>query len=96
MAVALGMVAAVRISEKLHGLPAEDRKRIESLLETVGLPCRIPQTATTAGILARLKTDKKKEGDVVHFVLLKKMGMPFVNGGVSESILRETVEGLKK
>jgi 3-dehydroquinate synthetase len=40
--------------------------------------------------------DKKKEGNVIHFVLLKKMGMPFVNGGVPESVLRETLEGLRK
>jgi hypothetical protein len=24
------------------------------------------------------------------------MGMPFINGGVPESVLRETVEGMKK
>lgn len=96
IAVSLGMVATARISEKLYDLPGEDRKRIENLIEAVGLPCRIPQTATTAGILMRLKTDKKKEGDVIHFVLLKKMGMPFVNGSVSESVLHDTVEGLKK
>jgi 3-dehydroquinate synthetase len=40
--------------------------------------------------------DKKKEGNVIHFVLLKKMGMPFVNGGVLESVLQETLEELRK
>jgi 3-dehydroquinate synthase len=90
------MVAAARISERLYDLPEGDRERIEHLLESAGLSCRIPQTITTDGIMARLRADKKKEGDRIHFVLLKKMGMPFINGGVPESILRETVEGLKK
>ena len=95
-AVSLGMVAAVRISEILYDLPGEDRKKIEHLIEILGLPRHIPQTIATDRILSRLRTDKKKEGDTIHFVLLKKIGMPFVNGGVPESVLRETVEGLKK
>jgi 3-dehydroquinate synthase len=95
-AVSLGMIAAVRISEKMYDLPGEDRERIERLIEEVGLPCHIPKTITTDGILSRLKADKKKEGNIIHFVLLKKIGMPFVNGGVPESVLRETVEGLTK
>ena len=95
-AVSLGMVAAARISESMHDFPHGDRERIERLLESAGLSCRIPQAITTDGIMARLRVDKKKEGDTIHFVLLKKMGMPFINGSVPESILRETVEGLKK
>jgi 3-dehydroquinate synthetase len=43
-----------------------------------------------------MQRDKKKEGKVVHFVLLRRLGMPFVNGGVPESLIRETIEGLKK
>jgi hypothetical protein len=33
---------------------------------------------------------------MINLVLLKRMGMPFINGGVPESVLRETVEGMKK
>jgi 3-dehydroquinate synthase len=95
-AVFLGMLAAVRISGRLYDLPDEDQKRILRLIDAVGLPCRIPQAITTDGILSRLKADKKKEGDTIHFVLLKKIGMPFINGGVPESILRETLEELKR
>ncbi|MEN6319100.1 MAG: 3-dehydroquinate synthase [Syntrophaceae bacterium] len=95
-AVSLGMIAAIRISAKMYELPTEDQKRIERLIEVAGLPIRIPQQISTEGILSRLKTDKKKEGDIIHFVLLKKIGMPFINGGVPESILWKTVEELKK
>jgi 3-dehydroquinate synthase len=95
-AVSLGMVAAARISESMHDFPQRDRERIEQLLESAGLSCRIPQTLATDGIMARLRVDKKKEGDRIHFVLLKKMGMPFINGGVPEAILCETVEEMKK
>jgi len=95
-AVSVGMVAAVTISEKLYNFPGEDRMRLERLMKRAGLPLHIPRSVATEGILSRLRIDKKKEGSTIHFVLLKKMGMPFINGGVPEGVLRETIEGLKK
>jgi 3-dehydroquinate synthase len=41
-AVAIGMVAAAIFSEQLHYLPADDRRRIVSIIRAVGLPDRIP------------------------------------------------------
>lgn len=94
-AVAIGMTAAVLISEKLKYLQAEDRERIVSLIRAAGLPDRIPQGMSVRGILSRMKQDKKKEGDTIHFVLLKKPGMPFVNGGVPDVLVREVIEEMK-
>ncbi|MDO8785495.1 MAG: 3-dehydroquinate synthase [Syntrophales bacterium] len=95
-AISAGMVAAARISEKLYDFPASDRARIERLLEAVGLPVHIPEFIGTEGVLARLKWDKKKSGAMINFVLLKQMGKPFVTAEVTESILREVIEGLRK
>ncbi|HRT26852.1 MAG TPA: 3-dehydroquinate synthase [Syntrophales bacterium] len=93
--VAVGMAAAASISEKLKYLPAEDRGRIAALIRTIGLPDRLPQDMSTEGILSRIKNDKKKDGDTVHFVLLKKLGLPFMNGGVPEKLVREVIEEMK-
>jgi 3-dehydroquinate synthetase len=43
-----------------------------------------------------LRMDKKKKGDIVHFVLLKKIGMPFVNGGIESKLINEVIEEMKK
>lgn len=94
-AVAIGMIAMARISERSYDFPQDDRTRIESLLGEVGLPCHIPANIDAKRILTRLRVDKKKKGGAVHFVLLKKMGMPFVSEGVAEELLIETLEGLK-
>jgi 3-dehydroquinate synthase len=94
-AVALGMIAMARISERTYDFPRDDRERIEGLLGEVGLPRRIPANIDAGRILARLRVDKKKKGGAVHFVLLKKMGMPFVSEGIAEELLIETLEGLK-
>jgi 3-dehydroquinate synthase len=94
-AVAVGMIAAARLSQALHGLPGRDLKRIERLMASLGLACRIPEDLLMEDILSGLKRDKKKDGDTIHFVMLKKIGLPFVNGGVPDDLLRKTIEGMR-
>lgn len=95
-AVSMGMSAAAVLSEKMKYLSPQDREKVISLIENAGLPTRIPAGLSTDGIMAHMKIDKKKTGDTIHFVLLKKPGMPFVNGGVPDALVRQTIEGLKK
>lgn len=94
-AVALGMIAAARISENVGYLASDERDRIEKLIRMSGLPCEIPEHINADELISRLKMDKKKEGDTVHFVLLKKIGMPFVNGGINREIITSVIEGMK-
>jgi 3-dehydroquinate synthase len=95
-AVSMGMAAAAIISERMHYLPSEDRERITSLIRAMGLPTCIPKSLKQEGIVARMQGDKKKAGEVINFVLLKKIGIPFVTSGVPESLIRETIEGLQR
>lgn len=94
-AVAMGMAAAAAISEHLRYLNAEDRERIEKAIERAGLPRRIPRDLDAGRLMARMEKDKKKENDRIHFVLLKKPGIPFVNGGVPLDVVRETIEAMQ-
>jgi 3-dehydroquinate synthase len=75
-AVSVGMAFAARLSERKGYLGGKDRARIESLLERLGLPTGIPIHGKK--ILPALRKDKKKEGDKVHFVLLKGIGRALV------------------
>lgn len=93
-AVSIGMVAAAILSQELHHLPQDDRRRIVSVIRAVGLPDRIPKNLDLEEIAARMTRDKKKKGETIHFVLLKKLGVPLVNGGIPEMILKKTLEGL--
>ena len=93
--VTIGMVAAARLSRKLYGLPSAEADRIEALIKAVGLPIRLPAGINPKEIRSRLNLDKKKEGDTSHFVLIKKMGMPFMSGDVPDGILREILEEMK-
>ena len=94
-AVSMGMAAEALLSERLGHLHEEELSRIFSLIRVMGLPEKLPGTLTTKGILSRMQWDKKKKGDTIHFVLLKKLGIPFINGNVPDHILIETLEALK-
>ena len=93
--VALGMIAAARISEKKKYLDSTQVKRIEEIILRAGLPVKIPQNFSADEIISRLAMDKKKKDDVVHFVLLKKIGMPFVHAGIANKLTHDVIEEMK-
>jgi 3-dehydroquinate synthase len=79
--VSVGMIAAVLLSERLNYLPSSERVRIAAMVADLGLPHLVPRNSSTEGILSRLKVDKKKSGEKVNFVLLKRLACLFINGG---------------
>jgi 3-dehydroquinate synthase len=93
--VAVGMIAAARLSERISDLDREEVCRIEQLIVALGLEKRVPPKISTDDMLSALRQDKKKIGDSIHFVMLRTIGEPFVVKGVAEQVLRETIEGLR-
>ena len=80
-AVALGMVAALDLSVQLTGLEAVAARQGRELLNSLGLPVRLPPLPKNE-ILKALKVDKKKQGERLFFVLLKKLGEAVVYADV--------------
>ncbi len=72
-AVAVGMAAALDFSVQLTGLSAAAAKEGRELLVSLGLPVRPPQLSRDE-VLRALKVDKKKQGERLVFVLLKRLG----------------------
>lgn len=71
-AVSIGMMMAGRLSERKGYLAEKDVNRIRLLLENFDLPTRIKMDR--GKMITALTKDKKKEGDQLHFVLLKGIG----------------------
>jgi 3-dehydroquinate synthase len=94
-AVSIGMVAEARISLKLGHLSKGEVERIEGLLASLGLPVRVPHGLSTEGILAHMQRDKKRSGNTRPIVLLKRIGLPFLERDVPESCIRETLMELQ-
>ena len=68
--VAIGMVAALRLSERLLGFPHAASGI--ALLERMGLPTVAPVTASE--FLPFLERDKKRRGGKIHMVLIEDIG----------------------
>lgn len=75
-AVSLGMALAARLSVR-QGLLSEDKAdRLLDLLQRLGLPMRIQGDPRT--LLDALGKDKKRQGELIHFVLLQDIGQALV------------------
>lgn len=75
-AVAAGMVIAAGLSVARGILDPEEEKALRSLLEKLGLPGA--PTADPRGLLEQTARDKKRTGDRIHFVWLRRLGEAFV------------------
>lgn len=68
-AVAIGMVAAARISVRRSLLDAKKAERLQRLLDSYGLPTEIPPHLDRGTIKSYLLSDKKRVGGSLFFVL---------------------------
>ncbi|MCA1959407.1 MAG: 3-dehydroquinate synthase [Desulfomonile sp.] len=91
-AVAVGLVAAARISRKMELCDANVPDRIESLLVNVGLPIR--HRVKAPALMAAMTTDKKNRGGQPRFVLVKDIGAVRHGCEVSPNLLAEVLEEL--
>jgi len=73
-AVSIGLVAAVKISEKLGLVTASDRERVVALLAKAGLPVAIPDYIDREVLVKKLYTDKKVRDGKLRFVLQDGIG----------------------
>jgi 3-dehydroquinate synthase len=76
-AVSAGMVLASELSKKKGYLRTEDSIRLSSLLEKFRLPVRLEFNREK--VVEAIRKDKKREGDNLRFILLKKIGEAVVN-----------------
>ncbi len=85
-AVAAGMILAARLSERVRGLAASDRVRLETLTARARLPIAPPSLPVRRWreLIAR---DKKVEGGAVRFILLPSLGRAIVTSEVREEDL---------
>ena len=75
-AIAIGQVAAAKLSQKILGLPSGDVARIEKLFARVGLPVKIKlNLVQRKKLFAAMKLDKKVSGGEIKFVLARKIGV---------------------
>jgi 3-dehydroquinate synthase len=93
-AVAIGMVAACRLAERVRGFPPKETARLESLLSFFGLPVRLPAGADPKRIVSAMRGDKKKRAGEPRFVLLERIGRASGPEDLEKKQILEAVRGL--
>jgi len=73
-AVAIGMAAAARLSNKFAGFGEAETDRLIELIESAGLPVFLPTDWHRDSFIAALSLDKKRAGNGIEFVLLDRLG----------------------
>lgn len=94
-AVALGIRAALFISEKHTGLSRSESKKILTLLNHFRLPLVLPEKINTASILEKLSRDKKFKSGKVRFITLTEIGKAVVIDTVTSADLHAAIGHLR-
>jgi 3-dehydroquinate synthase len=89
-AVAAGMLAAARISNKLGILDKDELARLRGVILGAALPTEIPDL-DRGEMLQAIGHDKKISGGKIKFVLPKSMGDVFITDQVSLSLVEEVL-----
>lgn len=94
-AISLGMLAALRISERHVGLDPVWRERTRGLLERHGLPTTLDPSVATSAILAAMGRDKKADATALNMVLLPEPGRPLIRQDPPADVVRAAIEELR-
>ena len=89
-AVAIGMLAAGRISNKLGILDKNELVRLKEVIQRADLPVKIPSLKTEE-IIQAMEHDKKILRGKIRFVLPKSIGNVFVTDEVSTSLVEQVL-----
>ena len=99
--VSIGMNAALFLSVRNGSISSKERKAGIDLLETFGLPVRVPDEIssddrfdtglTVENLIETMRSDKKSVAGNIRFVLLSSIGEAYVCDDLSEDMIREAL-----
>jgi len=91
-AVAIGMMAAAKISSRMGILDESEVVKLERIIKKAGLPAEMPDIDKEA-VMRAMQHDKKVLQDRVRFVLLKSIGDAFISDEVDPALVEEVLVG---
>lgn len=93
-AVAIGMVAAARLSLAMKRFKAEDAARLITLLQRTGLPTALPEDVSPESILTAMCQDKKSFQGNIKMILPSAIGQVQATDQWSEQDLLNVLRGV--
>lgn len=82
--VAIGMLLAARLSERLGMSAPAASARLQRLLKAVGLPVAVPPGMDPPQLLALMRLDKKNTAGTLRLILWRGIGQAEIVAGVAE------------
>jgi 3-dehydroquinate synthase len=95
-AIAIGMMAAGTIAVRLGLFDPAALEEQRAVLESFGLPDRIPPTIDAVRVLQRISSDKKVQSSRVRWVLPTRIGATVVRDDVPLEVVVDVLAGLQK
>jgi len=92
-AVAVGMVMAAQLSQKMGWLDSDDVKRIETLMQAANLPTTPPKEISATQFMDLMSVDKKVLDGVLRLVLMQSMGKAIVTDEFDHEALVQVLTG---
>lgn len=89
-AVAIGLCAAARLSQKLGMINPADGARVDAVVAAHHLPVRLREPLPLAALLQAMSRDKKVRAGLPRFVVLKKIGIAITRDGVDQKLAEES------
>ena len=82
-AVAMGLILALDLSQRLNLIAPQDKQRVALLLNRLHLPTRLPTELDCQFIYQCMAMDKKAYQDKLRFILLNKLGCAIMMDNIS-------------
>jgi 3-dehydroquinate synthase len=86
-AVAIGLAAAARLSQKLGYITAADVERVEKTMTAHALPVRLREALPLGGLMAATARDKKVRAGMPRFVVMKSLGEAATQSGIESALV---------
>jgi len=94
-AIAVGMVMAADLSQRLGWIDGVIVARIKALLIAAGLPTTIPEDMSSDQFMSLMAVDKKVQDGRIRLVLLKSIGKAIMSDDYDAEKLAETLESFQ-
>ncbi len=94
-AVAIGMLAAASISNRLGILDQKEVSRLKNIIASAGLPTKLP-SLEAARLIQAIRHDKKILQGKIKFVLPRTIGDVFITDEVSSTIIEQVLAEMEE
>lgn len=95
-AVALGLVMAADLSERLGHAASGLKTQFIELIEAFDLPHALPEGYTTEQLIQDMRLDKKVQSGQHRLILMRGMGDAFIAEGIPEAVIAESIDACRE